>query len=69
MSVLPGYPSYTKIPFRNSRLYQRQKKGRLNLERALLGNKEIISGNMRTHPAIRASFCLLDRAREKEALP
>ena len=48
MSVLPGYPSYTKIPFRNSRLYQRQKKDHLNLERTLHGNKKIISGNMGT---------------------
>ena len=48
MSVLPGYPSYTKIPFRKSRLYQRQKKGHLNLEKTFHGNKKIISGNMRT---------------------
>ena len=39
-----------KIPSRESRLYQRQNKGHLNLEKSLHGNKKIITGIVRTPP-------------------
>ena len=54
--LIPRYPSYKKILLRESRLYHRQKKGHLNLEKSLHvhGNKKIICRIMRTQ--IRSSI-------------